>query len=80
MCQEFYQALRVPWASQVALVLKNLPANAGDVGDTQVPSLDWEGPLEKGMALHSSILPWRITWTEEPGGLQSIRLHRAGHD
>ena len=41
---------------------------------------DWEDPLEKGMATHSSILAWRIPWTEEPGGLQSIELQRAGHD
>ena len=40
----------------------------------QVPSLDWEGPLEQGMATHSSILAWRIPWAEEPGGLQSMGL------
>ena len=39
-----------------------------------VRSLGWEDPLEKGMAIHSSILPWRIPWTEEPGGLQSVTL------
>ena len=39
-----------------------------------------EDPLEKGMATHSSILAWRIPWTEEPGGLQSIGLKRVGHD
>ena len=51
---------------------KNLPANAEDVIDTQgVSSLDLEDPLEAGMATHSSILAWRIPWTEEPGGLQS---------
>ena len=43
-----------------------------NVGD-QVQSLGWEDPLEKGMAAHSSILAWQIPWTEEPGGLQSIR-------
>ena len=42
--------------------------------------LGWEDPLEKGMATHSSILAWRVPWTEEPGGLQSIGLQRAGHD
>ena len=42
--------------------------------------LDWEDPLEEGMATHSSVLAWRIPWTEEPGGLQSIGLQRAGHD
>ena len=41
------------------------------VQETQVQSLRWEDPLEKGMAIHSSILAWRIPWTEEPGGLQS---------
>ena len=47
--------------------VKNLPANAGDVRDT-----DQEQPLEEGMATRSSILAWRNPWTEEPGGLQSI--------
>ena len=40
--------------------------------ETQVQSLDWEDPLDEGMATHSSILAWRIPWTEEPGGLHSI--------
>ena len=48
-------------------VVKNPPANAGDTGDA-VRSLGREDPLEKGMAVHSSILAWRIPWTEEPGG------------
>ena len=48
--------------------------------ETQVQSLGWEDPLEKEMATHSSILAWRIPWTEEPGGLQSTRLQRVGHD
>ena len=48
--------------------------------ETQVQSLCWEDPLEKGMATHTSILAWRIPWTEEPGGLQSIGLHGVGHD
>ena len=55
------------------LVVKNLPANAGDVRDTgSIPELGWEDPLEAGMATHSSILAWRIPWTGEPGGLQSM--------
>ena len=54
------------WASQVALVVKSLPANAGDVRRPGL-SLDQEDPLEEGMATHSSILAWRISWTEEPG-------------
>ena len=57
-------------ASQVALVVKNLPANAGDVKWYGFDSLDQEDPLEEGMATHSSILAWRIPWTEEPGRLQ----------
>ena len=52
----------------VAQVVKNLPA----VQETQVQPLGWEDPLEKEMATHSSILAWRIPWTEEPGGLQSM--------
>ena len=57
-------------------VVKNLPANAGDTR-----SIPGSGePLEEGMATHSSILARRIPWTEEPGGLQSIGLHRGGHD
>ena len=50
------------------------------VQETQVPSLIWEDPLEKRMATHSSILAWRIPWTEEPGRLQSIGSQRVGHD
>ena len=48
--------------------------------ETQVGILGREDPLEEGMATHSSILAWRILWTEEPGGLPSIGLHRVGHD
>ena len=48
--------------------------------DTWVQSLGGEDPLEEGMATHSSILAWRIPWTEEPGRLQSIRSQKAGHD
>ena len=48
--------------------------------ETWVGSLGWEDPLEKGMATHSSILAWRIPWTEEPGVLQSIGSQRVGHD
>ena len=63
----------------MALAVKNLPANAGDLRD-RVQSLGWEDPLEKGMATHSSILAWRIPWTEEPGRLQSMGLQRVRHD
>ena len=48
--------------------------------ETWVRSLGWEDPLEEGMATHSSILAWRIPWTEEPGGLQCMDLERVGHD
>jgi len=52
--------------------VKNLPAMQ-EPQETGVPSLDWEDPLEQGMATHTSILAWRIPWTEEPGRLQSMR-------
>ena len=45
-----------------------------------VQSLGWEDPLEKEMATHSSILAWKIPWTEEPGRLQSVGSHRVGHN
>ena len=48
--------------------------------ETQVQSLGWEDPLEKEMATQSSILAWKILWTEEPGGLQSMESQRVGHD
>ena len=60
-------------ASLVARTVKNLPA----VQETWVWSLGWEDPLEKGMATHSSVLAWRIPWTEEPGGLQSTGLQKS---
>ena len=63
-------------ASLAAQMVKNLPA----VQKTQVQSLGQEDPLEKGMATHSSILAWRIPWTEEPSGLQSKGLQRVGHN
>ena len=60
-------------------MVKNLPVNAGELRDL-VQSLDGEDPLEEGVATHSSILAWRTPWAEEPGGLQSIGLHRVRHD
>ena len=54
-------------------MVKNPPANAREAKTSRVPSLGWEDPLEKGVTTHSSILAWRIPWTEEPGGLQSMR-------
>ena len=55
----------------MALVVKNPPANE-EIEGTQVRSQGWEDPLEEGIATHSSILAWRIPWTEESGGLQSL--------
>ena len=69
----------IPRASQVGLVVRNLPANAEDKRDA-VLILGWEDPLKDDMATHSSILGWRIPGTEKPGGLQSIGSQRVGHD
>ena len=60
----------------MAQTVKRPPA----VRETQVQSLGWEDPLEKEMATHSSNLAWKIPWTEEPGGLQSMGSQRVGHD
>ena len=60
----------------MAQIVKNLPA----MRETQVQSLGWEDPLEKEMATHSNILAWRIPWTEQPGGLQSMRSQRVRHN
>ena len=68
--------LWVPGTSLVAQMVKNLPT----IEKTRVWSLGREDPLEKGMAIHSSILAWRIPWTEEPGRLQSMGLQRVAHD
>ena len=57
-------------------MIKNLPA----MQDTWIQSLGGKDPLEKEMATHSSILAWRIQWTKEPGGLQSMGPQRVGHD
>ena len=64
------------WASLMAQTIKHLSA----MQETQIWSLGWEDSLEKEMATHSSILAWRIPWTEEPGRLQSIGLKRVRHD
>ena len=60
----------------MAQMVKNLPP----VQDTRVQSLDREDPLEEEMTTHSSILAWRVSWTEEPGRLQSVGSQRVGHD
>ena len=57
-------------------MVKNLPA----MQKTWVRSLGWKDPQEEEMAIYSSILAWKIPWTEEPGGLHSIGLHRVGHN
>ena len=57
-------------------MVKRLPT----MQETQVPSLGQEDPLEKETATHSSIDAWKISWTEEPGGLQSMQLQKVGHD
>ena len=73
-----FEALEIPTTVgfPVAQVVKNLPA----VQESRVRSLGWEDPLEKEMATHSSILAWKIPWTEEPGGLQSMGSQRVGHN
>ena len=70
----FRQAYDV--TSLVAQTVKHLPT----MRETQVRSLGWEDPLEKEMATHSSILAWKIPWTEEPGWLLSMVSQRVGHD
>ena len=67
---------RLIWASLVAQMINNLPA----VQETWIRSLGQKDPLEKGMSTHSSILAWRIPWTEEPGELQSLGLQKVRHD
>ena len=64
------------WTCPGGLVVKNLPANAGDMGSI----LGWGDPLEKEMATRSSILAWRIPWMEEPGGLQFMRSQKSRND
>ena len=67
-------------ASQVVLVVKNLLPNARDIRDAEFDPWVRKIPPEEGMATHSSILTWRIPWTEEPGGLWSIGSHRVGYN
>ena len=72
----FFNVPLIPLSRNVAQLVKNLPA----VQETQDQSVDWEDPMEKEMATHSSILAWKISWTEEPDGLQSMGLQWVGHD
>ncbi|CAI9161650.1 unnamed protein product [Rangifer tarandus platyrhynchus] len=72
----YFRVLPSAGACLVAQAVKNLPA----MQETWARSLSGEDPLEKNMATHSSILAWRIPWTEEPGGLQSMGPQRVRHD
>ena len=65
-------------ASLIAQLVKKLPTTQ-ETQETEARSWNQEDPLEEGMATRSSILAWRIQWTEEPGGLQSMGLQRVGH-
>ena len=71
-----WQALQIMAGFPGGSGVKNSPAKQ----ETWVQSLDQEDPLEKGMATHSSILAWKIPWTEEPGGLQFMALQRVRYD
>ena len=76
---EYWLTYHQKRASQVALGVKNPPANAGDI--RHIGSIPQSGrSLKKGMATHSSILAWRISWTEKPSGLQFMGSQRARHD
>ena len=76
LCRALIVSVIFIWASLIAQMVKNLPA----MQEPRVQSPGQEDPLEKEMATHSSILAWRMPWTEEPGGLQSMGLQRVGHD
>ena len=67
------------WGSSIAQTVKNLPAMQ-ETQEAQVRSLGWEDPLEEEIETLSSMLAWRILWTEEPGRLQSMGSLRVGHD
>ena len=76
LCRALIVSVIFIWASLVAQMVKNLPA----MQEPGVQSPGQEDSLEKEMATHSSILAWRMPWTEEPGELQSMGLQRDGHD
>ena len=76
---KFYAKLKKPGGFPGDAVVKNLPANAGDVRNLGSIPL-WEDPLEEEMAHHSSILARRIPWTEKPGSLQPVGLKKVRHD
>ena len=73
---KIHQAMHMVRTSLLAQMVKRLST----MQETWVQSLDWEDPLEKEMAIHSSTLAWKIPWTEEPGRLQSMGSQRVGHD
>ena len=75
----YLDAASVQEGSHHGSVVKNPPA-VQEAQEMWVHSLGWKGPLEEEMATHSITLAWRIPWTEEPGGLQSMGLQRVGHD
>ena len=76
VCKEYKNSILQKTTGRPSLVAQNLPA----IQETWVQSLGWEDRLEEGMTTHSSILAWRLPWTEEPGGLQSMGLKRVRHD
>ena len=76
--QAFYKT--IPYITTEASPVAHMAKNLHTVWETWVQFLGQEDPLEKGMATHSSILAWRMSWLEEPGGLQSIGSQRIGHD
>ena len=76
LCSYSFKSHLFIHAGVVAQMVKNLAV----MQEIQIPSLGWEDPLEKEMAAHSSILAWRIPWTEEPDGLQSTGSQRVRHD
>ena len=76
MLEKWQPQTHLMWASLAAQTVRNLPA----LQETQVQPLGQEDPLEKEMATHSSILAWRLPWTEEPGRLQSMGSQRVRHN
>ena len=68
------------WVHKCSRLMAQLVYKLPAVRETSIRSLGWEDPLEKGMATHSSILAWRIPWTEEPGVLRSMGWQRVGRD
>ena len=76
---QIQQTSEPKWDFSGGSVVKNLPA-VQEMQESWVQSLDWEDPLEKEMATHSSILAWRISWTEEPGRLQFMGSQKVGHN